>query len=118
LNVNHHPLAVDVADLQVCQLSVPHSGGVERHQQNAMVGSERSVDESRDFFLVQNRRKVKCSFGIGSLGDAPGLFESLDVEETQSRQVVSPPRVTTSAFEIARLGIPEYVAVPSGQAGD
>src|ERR1019366_2040133 len=40
LNVNHHPLAVDVTDFQVCQLGVPHSGGVERHQQNAMVGSE------------------------------------------------------------------------------
>ena len=86
LNVNHHALAVDVADFQVRQLGVPHSGGVERHQQNAMVGSERRIDESRDFFLAQDRRKVKCSFRIGSLGDAPGLFESLDVEETQSGQ--------------------------------
>ena len=40
LNVNHHPLAVDVADFQVCQLGVAHSDGVERHQHNAMVGSE------------------------------------------------------------------------------
>jgi len=72
LNVNHHPLAVDVADFQVCQLGVPHSGGVERQQQNAMVGSESSIDELRDFFLAQDRRKVKWSFRIGSLGDAPG----------------------------------------------
>ena len=63
-----------------------HSGGVERHQQNAMVGSERRIDELRDFFLAQDRRKVKCSFRIGSLGDAPGLLESLGVEEPQSRQ--------------------------------
>ena len=62
LNVNHHALAVDVADFQVCQLGVAHSGGVERHQQNAMVGSERSIDELRDFFLAQDRRKVTVLF--------------------------------------------------------
>jgi hypothetical protein len=32
LDVDHHALAVDVADFQVCQLGVPGSGGVERHQ--------------------------------------------------------------------------------------
>ena len=86
--MNHHALAVDVTDFQVCQLGVPHSGGVERHQQNAMVGSERRIDELRDFFLAQDRRKVQCSFRIGSLGDAPGLFESLDVEKPQRREAV------------------------------
>ena len=87
LNVNHHPLAVDVSDFQVCQLGVTHSGGVERQQQNAMVGSERRIDESRDFFRTQDRRKMKWSFRIGSLGDAPGLFESLGVEKSQSREM-------------------------------
>src|ERR1700686_5602775 len=53
-----------------------------------MVGSERSIDELRDFFLAQDRRKVQCSFRIRSLGDAPGLFESLDVEKPQRREAV------------------------------
>ena len=88
LNVNHHPFAVDVADFQVRQLGVPRSSGVERHQQNAMVGNERRIDESRDFFLAQDRREVKRSFRIGSLGDAPALLECLGVEKTQGRQVV------------------------------
>src|SRR3984893_17896154 len=88
LNVNHHALAIDVADFQVRQFGVPHSSGVERHQQNAMVGSERSIDELRDFFLAQDRRKVKWSFRIGSLGNAPVLFESLDVEKPQRREAV------------------------------
>ena len=88
LNVNHHPLAVDVADFQVRQLGVSRFGGVERHQQNAMVGGERRIDESREFLLAQNRRKAKGSFRIGSLRDAPGFPESLDVEEPQGRQIV------------------------------
>src|SRR5450755_3732716 len=71
LNVNHHALAVDVADFQVCQLGVAHSGGVERQQQNAMVGSARSIDESRDFFLAEDCGQATGLFRIGSLGDAP-----------------------------------------------
>src|SRR5712691_6299972 len=84
LNVNHHSLAVDVADFQVGQLGIPCSGGIKRHEQNAMVGSERRIDESRDFFLAQDRGKVKRSFRIRSLGDAPGFLERLAVEKTQS----------------------------------
>src|SRR6266436_9199823 len=71
---------------QVCQFSASYSGGVERHQQSAMIRSQSCVDESRDFFPAEDRRKVKCSFRIGRLGDAPGFLESLDVEESQSCQ--------------------------------
>src|SRR3984893_1403468 len=87
LNVNHHALAVDVTDFQVCQLGIPYSGGVERHQQNAMVGSGRRIDESRHFLLAQDQRKVKYFFRIGSLGDAPRLFESLGIEKSQSGEI-------------------------------
>jgi hypothetical protein len=44
--------------------------------------------ESCDFFLAQDRRKVKCSFWVGSLGDAPGLLESLGIEKPESRQML------------------------------
>ena len=44
------------------------------------------VDELRDFFLAEDRRQAMILFRIGSLGDAPGFLESLDVEESQSRQ--------------------------------
>src|ERR1700693_3956340 len=54
-DVNHHTLAIDVAHFQVCQFSAPYSGGVERHQQSAMVGSQSCVDESSDFFLAEDR---------------------------------------------------------------
>src|SRR5260221_7331231 len=53
-----------------------------------MVGGEGSLDDLRDFLLAQDRRKVQCSFRIGRLGDAPGLFESLDVEKPQRREAV------------------------------
>ena len=40
-DVNHHTLAIDVAHFQVCQFCASYSGGIERHQQSAMVGSQR-----------------------------------------------------------------------------
>jgi hypothetical protein len=48
----------------------------------AILRSQSSVDESRDFLPAEDRRKVKCSFRIGRLGDAPGFLESFDIEES------------------------------------
>jgi hypothetical protein len=85
-DVNHHALAIDVTDFQVCQFSASYSGGVERHQQSAMIRSQSCVYESRDFFPAEDRRKAKRFFRIGRLGDAPGFLESFDVEESQRCQ--------------------------------
>jgi hypothetical protein len=52
-DMNHHALAVDIVDLQVCHLSTPQTGSVERDEQSAMEGSARGIDESCDFFLAE-----------------------------------------------------------------
>jgi hypothetical protein len=59
LDANHHPLAIDVREFQVCQFSTPRSGSAERHQQNAMVRSPSCVDELRNFFLAEDRWQAK-----------------------------------------------------------
>src|SRR5438874_325610 len=87
MDVNHHALAVDVRNFQVGQLGASHSGGVEHHQQCAMKGSASRIDESRHFFLAQDRWNVLGSFRIGGLGCAPALLESLGIEEPQSRKI-------------------------------
>jgi len=87
-DMNHHALAVDIAELQVGYLSTAQAGSVERHEQSAMEGSASGIDESCDFFLAEDRWKVMVLFRIGSLGDAPGFLERLDVEKAQGRQVV------------------------------
>src|SRR5215471_11558953 len=47
--VNHHALAVDVCNFQVRQFGTTYSGGIEHHQQGAMKGSARGIDQSRHF---------------------------------------------------------------------
>src|SRR5262245_18169655 len=87
-HMNHHALAVDMADLQVGYLSTPQAGSVERHEQSAMEGSVSGIDESCDFFLAEDRWKVMVFFRIRSLCDAPALLECLDVEKAQGRQMI------------------------------
>ena len=48
LNVNQHAPAVDVRDLQMAQLRVPHAGRVQDHQHRAMRQAVRRVDQPRD----------------------------------------------------------------------
>jgi len=77
-DMNHHALAVDIADLQVCYLNTPQAGSIERHEQSAMERSASGIDESCDFFLAEDRWEVMVLFRIGSLGNAPGFPERLD----------------------------------------
>src|SRR5215470_5192394 len=88
LDVNHHALAVDVANFQVRQFGTAHSGSVERHQQGAMVGSAGGINQCGYLFLAENRRQVNGLLVIGGLGDAPGRLKRLDVEKTQRRQAL------------------------------
>src|SRR5712691_8071698 len=53
-----------------------------------MERSVSGIDESRDFFLAKDCWEAVGLFRIGSLGDAPGLLESFDVEEPQRREAV------------------------------
>ena len=86
-DVNHHALAVDVRNFQMGQLGTSHTGGVERHQQRAMEGSVSRIDQSRHFFLAQNRGNVLGSFRIGGLGYTPAPLESFGVEEPKSCKI-------------------------------
>jgi hypothetical protein len=51
-----------------------------------MEGSARGLDQSRGFFLVEDRWKAMVSFRIGSLGNAPSFLERLAVEVPQGVQ--------------------------------
>src|ERR1035437_1491866 len=85
-DMNHHPLAVDVADLQVGGFCAARTGGIKRHQKDAMKGGVRGVDQTRYLLLTEYLRKVTHLLRIGRLGDAPAPLQHVNVEETQRRQ--------------------------------
>src|SRR5260370_37278048 len=84
LDVDHHALAVDVTNFQACEFGTAESGGVERHQQSAMQRRASCMDESRHFFLAEDRWQVKGLLRVGRLGNAPGFLERFRVEESES----------------------------------
>jgi hypothetical protein len=71
LDVNDHPLAVDIAELQLRHLAVPGTGGVEGHQQSAMENSGGRSDELRNFFLTQQELTFLGSRGSSCPRCAP-----------------------------------------------
>src|ERR1019366_3180484 len=79
-------LTIDIADLEARQLGTPYPGGIERHQYDAMKGSQCRVDQTSDLVLTENDRQLQHFLGIGSFGHAPGPLKCLDVAETQRRQ--------------------------------
>src|ERR1035437_10355576 len=85
-DMDHHPLAVDVADLQVGRFCAACAGGIKRHQKDAMKGGIRGVDQARNLLLAEYLGKGTHLLRVGRLGDAPAALQDVDVEETQSRQ--------------------------------
>src|SRR5260370_15866381 len=88
LDVDHHALAVHVANFQTREFGTPESGGVERHQQSAMEGRASRIDESRHFLLAEDRWQVNGLLRVGCFRVAPGFLECLDVEKAKRRQVL------------------------------
>src|SRR5271165_2056941 len=60
--------------------------GIEGHEQNAVKGQLRRVNQSGDLFLAPYLRKVKHLLRIGRLSDAPVPLQDLDVKEAQRGQ--------------------------------
>src|SRR5271169_338595 len=71
LDVDHHTLVIDIADLQMRQLGTARAGGVERHQNRPVERKASRIDELSDFFLAEDRRQAMVPFWIRSVGDAP-----------------------------------------------
>ena len=88
LNVHDHSSAIDIADLQAGKLGAARTGAVEGHQNGAIQRSRRSIDELGYFFLTENNGQAIALLGIGSVGNAPGPLERLDVEEAQGAEMV------------------------------
>src|SRR5215469_9490715 len=88
LNVHDHASAINIADLQARELGAAHAGAVDGHQNGAIEGSGRSLDELCYFLLTENGGQAIALLGIGSVGNAPRPLERLDVEEAQGAEMV------------------------------
>ena len=100
LDVDDHTWAIDVANLQASHFGAACSGSVEGHQQNAVEGSGRGVNELGDLRLAQHCGQAQHFLGIRRHRYAPGPPQSLTEKEAQSGQaLVDGVRVQLSLAE-------------------
>src|SRR5271163_5050153 len=85
-DMDNRALAVDVTDLQMSRFCAARAGGIHGHQQDAMEGCIRRLNQSRDFFLAEYPWKMTHLLRIGRLRDAPAALQHVNIKETQSRQ--------------------------------
>src|ERR1035438_3304253 len=80
-DMNHHPLAVDVADLQVGRFCAACTGGIKRHQKDAMKRCIRGVDQARYLLLTEYLGKIMSLLRAGRPGDAPTVLQHVNLED-------------------------------------
>jgi hypothetical protein len=80
--VNHHSLAVDIADLQLRQFGASQSGRVQRHQDGAIELSRRRIDEFSYLLRTEDLWKPEVLSGVGCLSNGPRFLQDRDKEES------------------------------------
>jgi len=88
LDVDHVARTVDVGDLQAGQFGAPEACGIKRHQQSALERRGGGFDETVDFLPAEDGRQMNHLLWIGRQVRAPRLLQSLDVEETDSAEML------------------------------
>ena len=83
LNVDEHGLAVDVFDLKVAHLAVPHAGGIEHHQHGAVHEVARRIDQSLDFLDGQDYGQPARDLRVRDVVQRQAPLQRLDEEETK-----------------------------------
>ena len=71
LDVNHHALAVDIADLEMSQLRASKPRGVERHQDGSVNQRRRAFDEAVHLLGAQNDGQLRGLLRVGRFLGAP-----------------------------------------------
>jgi hypothetical protein len=87
LNVNQHAPAVDVADLEIAELGVPHARRVQDHEHRPIGEILRPIDQTGDLLRGENHRESSRDLRKGEVLRQVGALERLDEEEPEGGDV-------------------------------
>jgi hypothetical protein len=80
-HVDHHSLAVYMADFELFNFSSPHPGAIKNHQQSTLDEIAGGIDEPGGFLLAQDRWKGSAVFGIREILSEFLFLQSADEKE-------------------------------------
>ena len=73
LDVDDHPLAVNIGDLQIQRFLTAKPCIVVQGQQRTVLGVHRSIKQGADFLTAPDRRQLAAHLGLDDLLIEPGL---------------------------------------------
>src|ERR1700733_9226994 len=86
-HMQHHALAVDIADLEVLHFAASQPRRVESGQDGPMLQVAGRVEHPRDFLRAQNIRQTAPPLRLRYVLRKPALFQRADVKESESGAV-------------------------------
>jgi hypothetical protein len=87
LNVNQHAATVDVPDLQMPELGIPHPRRVQDHEHGALGQVARPVDQSGNFLRTEDRREPPRDLRKRKVLQQVRALQRLHEEEPERRDV-------------------------------
>ena len=82
-DTDHHPLAVDIGDLQMHDFGDTQAGRIGRHQDGALFQAGNRLEETRDFLEAQDDGQLHGPFGQREILVTPVPPERDAVQEAQ-----------------------------------
>ena len=84
MDVDHHALAVDVADLKIEAFLKPESAGVDGEQECVVVKGGHGAEDSADFVLAEDGGQAVLFLGLDDVEGVPVAHEDVPVEEADA----------------------------------
>ena len=82
LDMHHHARRVDIGEFEGRTLGATHACAIEGHENGAVEGDRRGVDQAGDLFRAQMTGQVNSLLRVGHFVAGPGPLQDLAKEES------------------------------------
>src|ERR1017187_1698302 len=83
LDMHHHAGRVDISEFEGRALGATHASAIEGHEDGAIEGDGRGVDQAGDLFRTPDDREVNLLLRVGHFVPVPGALQDFAKEKTQ-----------------------------------
>jgi hypothetical protein len=88
VNTNHHAFAIDVANLETTEFVAAHGGGIQGHEQGAVIEVAGRVDESSHLLRAEHGRQSLVGFWKRNVLGEEMPMQCLDEQEAQGGDIL------------------------------
>jgi hypothetical protein len=81
--MHHHAGRVDIGEFEGRALGATHASAIEGHEDGAIEGDGRRVDQAGDLFRTPDDRQVNSLLRVGHFVPVPGALQDLAEEKAQ-----------------------------------